>query len=260
MLLAGVFALSLVGAGQVFALDFFTLWRQPKVPLRIQEGAWVEYRTQVMAGGRGGENLTRLACMTSQDGSDDKAWIFEIIPMLKNRSGQWEPVAGEGLRLRVARDLLERKGRLIDAVLEVEQWQEGRPLVLAEEQWRDDPLVASSFAREFQAQVNENQGQSTRVVQGRQFLCDQFFWSAADTQIADLPAGRMIQETSREVTAAVHQEIPFLGLVYVTERVRSESRLDPPSRRFAPPPPQIRVEVMELMSFGQDARSLLRRP
>jgi hypothetical protein len=164
------------------------------------------------------------------------------------------------LRLRISRDLLERKGRLIDAVLEVQQWQEGRPLDLTEDQWRDDPLVASSFSREFQAQIVENKGQSTRVVEGRQFLCDQFFWSAADTQIADLPAGRMIQETSRELTAAIHPEIPFLGLAFVTERVRSESRLDPPSRRFSPPPPQVRVETMELMGFGLDARPLLLRP
>jgi hypothetical protein len=29
--------------------------------------------------------------------------------------------------------------------------------------------------------------------------------------------------------------------------------LDPPSSKFTPPPPQIRVEVMELLGFGWDA-------
>ena len=32
--------------------------------------------------------------------------------------------------------------------------------------------------------------------------------------------------TTREVTAAVHDAIPFLGVAYAAERVRAESRLD----------------------------------
>ena len=63
----------------------------------------------------------------------------------------------------------------------------------------------------------------------------------------------MIQITTREITAAVNREIPFLGVAYAAERVRSESKLDPPSPKFSPPPPQVRVEVMELVGFGFQA-------
>ena len=39
------------GAQPACALDVFTLWRQPELPLRMEEGAWADYRSQVMAGG-----------------------------------------------------------------------------------------------------------------------------------------------------------------------------------------------------------------
>jgi hypothetical protein len=70
----------------------------------------------------------------------------------------------------------------------------------------------------------------------------------------------MIQVTTREVSAAVNADIPFLGLAYVAERVRSESRLEPPSPRFRAPPAQVRVEVMELVGYGTDAQPLLGAP
>jgi hypothetical protein len=98
------------------------------------------------------------------------------------------------------------------------------------------------------------------VVQGREMLCEQFVLTSADTLAADLPAGRMIQVTTREIAAAVARDVPFLGLAYAAERSRSESRLDPPSRRFKAPPPQVRVEIMELVAFGTGARPVLGAP
>ncbi len=60
----------LTGARTVRALDVFTLWRQPEIPLRLTEGDWVDYRTQSLAGGRREEGLTRIVCMDSAGGSD----------------------------------------------------------------------------------------------------------------------------------------------------------------------------------------------
>jgi|GEM_PF-1539835 len=239
------------------ALDVFTLWRQPMIPLQMIEGSWADYRFQVMAGGRRETSLTRVACLGRRHGSDDRAWILELLPLHEDGDGNLAPVPGEGVRLRVSRRLLRREGRLMDSVLSVRQWRDGVAENLSPEQLREDPLISMSLNAEFQPEVFEVKGQATRVVGGHDLLCDQFVLSEADTQSVDLPAGRMIQVSVREVTAAINSEIPFLGLAFATERQRSESTLDPPSRRFSPPPPQIRVEVMELLGYGAGAVPVL---
>jgi hypothetical protein len=150
--------------------------------------------------------------------------------------------------------------RLLDHVLEARHWQDGAWTPYDREDLRRDPLLASSLEHDFVAGEVRREPSTTRVVQGREFLCAQFTLVAADTQSAELPAGRMIQVTAREVTAAVNSDIPFLGLAYVAERVRAESRLDPPSPRFKAPPPQVRVEVMELVAYGTGATPLLGAP
>ncbi len=235
------------------ALDVFTLWRQPELPLRMEEGAWADYRTQVMAGGRREEGLTRIVCLGQEHGSDDDTWLIELLPLTEQPDGSLVPVPGEGARLRLSRRLLDRQGHLLDSIVEVEKWRDGIPEKVSRDQLLEDPLVSASLDSEFSPDTTESRDPTTRVIDGTQFLCDQFVMCAADTQIADLPAGRMIQMTTREITAAVNREIPFLGVAYAAERVRSESKLDPPSRKFSPPPPQVRVEVMELVGFGFQA-------
>ena len=69
-----------------------------------------------------------------------------------------------------------------------------------------------------------------------------------------LPAGEMRQISTVEISAAVNPEVPFLGLAYAAERVRAESTLNPPNNRFQAPPPRIRVEIMELVGYGTDAK------
>lgn len=245
------------GARPASALDVFTLWRQRELPLRMTEGAWADYRSQIMVGGRRDEGLTRIICLDREDGSDDETWLIELIPLDELPDGSFVPVPGEGARLRLSRTLLNRQGHLLDAVVAVEKWRDGIPEEISKEQLRNDPLVSASLDTEFTPDRTERKDPTTRVVSGIQYLCDQFIMSAADTQSADLPAGRMIQTTTREITAAVHEEIPFLGLAFAAERVRSESKLDPPSRKYSAPAPQVRVEVMELLGFGYQAKSVL---
>lgn len=247
------------GVRPVRALDVFTLWRQPDLPLNLTEGAWADFRSQVMAGGKRDEGLTRVSCLGLEHGSDDETFLLEVLPLDEFPGPRFEPVPGEGVRLRLSRSLLDRKGHLLDAVVSAEKWSDGIPEEITLEQLRSDPLVSASLDTEFSPQQTESHDPTTRVISGTQFLCDQFLMSAADTQSADLPAGRMIQTTSREITAAVHEDLPFLGLAFVTERVRSESTLDPPSRKFSPPPPQVRVEVMEMLGFGWEAEPALGR-
>ena len=242
------------------ALDIFTLWRQPEAPLRLEAGAWADYRTQVMAGGRRETGISRIACLGRESTADDAAFILELVPLIETREGAREPVVGEGVRLRVDAGILERRGALLDHVLEARHWQDGTWTPYDREDLRRDPLLASSLEHDFVAGEVRREPSTTRVVQGREFLCAQFTLVAADTQSAELPAGRMIQVTAREVTAAVNRDIPFLGLAYVAERVRAESRLDPPSPRFKAPPPQVRVEVMELVAYGTGATPLLGAP
>ena len=251
---AGLAAALLVGAPPAYALDLFTLWRQPEIPFQVVEGAWADYRTQVMAGGRREEGITRLACLDRTAGSDDEAWVLEILPLTENADGTRTPLPGEGVRLRVDRSLARREGRLLDAVRAARHWRDGDVVPLTREELQADPLVAASLEDAFLAGQVEIQEPTTRVVTGSELLCRQLVLTAADTAVADLPAGRMIQETLREIAVAVHPEVPFLGLVYVAERVRAESRLDPPSDRFRPPAPRVRVEIMELVGYGQGAR------
>lgn len=246
----------LSGARPVRALDVFTLWRQPEIPLHIAEGSWVEYRTQTMAGGRREEGITRVVCLDRASGSDDETWLWELLPMIEE-DGVTHPIKGEGVQLRVSRELLKRQGTFLGAIVEAVQWREGKASKISPEDLRDDPLVAATLASDFQPDHVEQKAATTRVVQGTQFLCNQFVMSAADTQSADLPAGRMLQFTTHEIVAAVHADVPFLGLTYVSERVRSESRLDPPSRRFKAPAARARVEVMELVAYGYESEPFL---
>ena len=59
------------------------------------------------------------------------------------------------------------------------------------------------------------------------------------------------------VAAATNNELPFLGLAYASERVRSESTVEPAGGRLRPPPGRIRVEIMELVAHGTGARPTL---
>ena len=250
-------AVLVLAAPAARALDIFTLWRQPEAPLRLEAGAWADYRTQVMAGGRRETGISRIACLGRESAAADAPWILELVPLSEAADGKREPVAGEGVRLRVDPGIAARTGTLLDHVLEARHWRDGAWQPYDREDLRRDPLLASSLDHDFLASEVTPEPPTTRIVAGRELLCDQFALTAADTQTAELPAGRMIQVTTREVSAAVNAEIPFLGLAYVAERVRSESRLDPPSRRFRDPAAQIRVEVMELVGYGRDAKPLL---
>ena len=64
-----------------------------------------------------------------------------------------------------------------------------------------------------------------------ELLCRQLVLTAADTAVADLPAGRMIQETVREISVAVHDEVPFPG-----PRLRRREGAGRVAARSAQPP------------------------
>ena len=209
-----------------------------------------------MASGRREESITRVVCLSREHGSDEQTWLLELLPLLE-KDGVVEPVLGEGVRLRLSRELLDRQGTFWDAVVEAVQWRDGQPEQLSMSDLKSDPLVAATLASDFIPDHTEQKDPTTRVIQGTQYLCGQFVMSAADTQVAELPAGRMVQVTTREIVAAVNDKVPFLGLTYVSERVRAESHLDPPSRRMKAPAPRVKVEVMELVAFGWQSHPVL---
>ena len=241
------------------ALDLFTLWRQPEVPLNLEPGSWVDYRSQVMAGGRREESLTRVACLPAPPGSPEGSLVLEILPLVEDAAGNLEPLPGEGTWLLVSDAVRSRQGGALEAVREIWRWREGTGRQMSRQELLDDPLVRASLDSDFQADRIEIGTPTTRIVSGRQFLCDQLVLTAADSQGVDLPAGRLVQITTQEISVAVNAELPLLGLAFASERIRADSTLDPPSDRMRPPPPRIRVEVMELVGFGSDAKPRLRR-
>jgi len=241
------------------ALDLFTLWRQSELPLDLAPGTWADYRSQVMTGGRSETGLTRVACLAAPRGEPDGSRVFEIVPLQEDEQGNLGPVPGSGVWLLVSADIARREGDLLDLVQEAWQWEDGRARKLSLDSMREDPLAAGFLQRGFEADSVEHKGPATRIIAGRQFLCRQLVLSARDTQSVDLPAGRMTQWTLHEITVAFDAGLPLLGVAYAAERISSRSTFDPPHPRLRPPPPRIRVEVMELVDFGCDATSLLGR-
>lgn len=252
ILSAAGLVIALLAASPVRALDLFTLWRQSEIPLNLEAGAWVDYRTQVMAGGRREESLLRVACLKAGD-----QVVLELLPLEEKPDGSFVPLAGNGAVVTLEGRIRERTGSLLGAVISVRHWQDGQARDISPEELRDDPLVATSFTSDFQADIVESRRSTTRIVSGVQFTCRQWVMASADTQSVVMPAGRMRQISSREIAAAVHEDIPFLGLAYASERVRAVSSLDPPDRSIPLPPDRHRVEVMELVDFGRGARPSL---
>jgi len=232
-------------------LDLFTLWRQPMIPLHMIPGSWADYKLVTLEQGRQSENLLRVQCVERIEEAP-RGWIVELLHLQEVEDGL-VVVPGEGLRLYLSDQLLRRDSELAQVVQKVVRWQAGEPRELLPAEWRDDPLVQSSLTREFVPDEIAFLGETVRVARARKLDCDQFQLTAADTQVVDLPRGRLEQITHWEVTAAVSADIPFLGIAYAAERSRAESRLDPPSDRFTPPPPVTRIETMELIAFGNKA-------
>ncbi len=235
------------------ALDLFTLWSQTEIPLSIKQGDYVDYRHQVMAGGRREEGITRIACLATPTDNNDGTYLLELLPLDEQSDGSLLPAAGQGAQVRLSAKIMDRQGPLLSAVVSVRLWQDAQVRDVTAEELRQDPMISTSFQSDFVPDEISSQQKTTRVVQGRQFSCRQWVMASADTQSAIMPAGKMLQISSREIAAAVNEEIPFLGLAYASERVKAVSSLDPPNRKIPVPPARIRVEVMELVGFGHNA-------
>ena len=251
-------ALVLLAAGALPAsgLDLFALWRQPEVPLHLEVGAWSQYQRQSLTSGRREEDLLQIQCLAPGPDHPDATWLLEILPLVSSDTGL-APIAGEGLRLWFSDALQTRQGDLLDAVLAVQRWQDGTATTLPHEQWHDDPLISDTLVGQLPLTDATDQGSTVRVIGGLDLTCQQLAFTAVDTLSKKLPAGTLVQVTTQEVTAAVNPAIPLLGVAYAAERLRAESTLTPPSRRFPAPPPQIRVETLECVGFGNDARPWL---
>ncbi len=243
----------LSGGAGANALDLFTLWRQPELPLRLAPGAWAEYRSSTLEGGQQSDAAIRIQCVGR---AADGAWEIELLPLVDRPTGR-VPEAGEGWLLLLSDRVARREGDLADLVRKVVRWQAGRPTELAAAQWREDPLVSSSLRAAFRPQTTRSAGESVRVVGGRELLCRQYELAAAETTRVQLPRGTLVQATRREISAAVHPEVPFLGLAFATERITTDSHVEPPRAGRRDPPRGVRFELMELVAFGGDARRAL---
>jgi hypothetical protein len=247
-----IMALLLAESGA--ALDLFTLWQRPELPFDLTAGSRVDYRRQALTEGRRRDDILRVQCLgRDRDGN----WVLEVLQLVELEPDSLVVVPGEGLRLHLTGSFVERRGDLSAAVAAVHLWRDGERSELAGDEWRRDPLVTASFSGEFEPDTVGEVEPTVRVIGRHELRCRQWEYTAADTQRATLPTGEMVQISRQEVAAAVHQDIPLLGLAYVTERLHAESTLDPPSDRLAPPPPQIRVEMLECLAFAHDATPIL---
>ncbi|MFH1843065.1 MAG: hypothetical protein ABIF77_07630 [bacterium] len=226
------------------------------IPLHLMAGDWADYHSTSLKGGRRSESTVRVQCIGSTETADGRSWLIELIPLSEQTSGL-VPIPGEGLLLQLADGILRREGALLELTERVVQWEDGMARELSPEQWRDDPLVASSLESEFQPESVEMTGSTNRMLGRQKLACDIFELADADTQRISLPHGAMEQIVRWEVTAEVNSEVPFFGVVFISERTSSQSRLDPPSARFTPPAPVIEVETMELIGYGSGADAIL---
>ncbi len=122
---SGVAVVLLVAGSPALALDLFTLWRQPEIPLR-SGGAWVDYRTQVMAGGRREPGCTHLACLDGSGGATTNPGSSSSCPWTKRADGTLVPVPrAMGTRLRHFAAASARAGALLDARARDRQWRDG---------------------------------------------------------------------------------------------------------------------------------------
>lgn len=245
--------LLLIVALPAAALDLFTLWHHEAATLSVAPGDRVDYRTVTVEQGRRRTELVRLQCV----GEDDGHWLLELLPLTEDEEGL-HPVPGEGWRLELAKKAAAARGALEDHVGEVEQWLDGEPRSVPAAEWREDPLLQSALAADFRPESREDRGPTTRVVAGRDLLCDQVVLVDRDTSRVELPRGALVQIHVREISASFQPEVPFLGVVHAAERSETRSTVEPAGARRAPPP-RIRVETMELVDFGRDAAPWLGR-
>jgi len=241
----------LASAAAACALDLFTLWRHDDATLNVHVGDRVDYRSLTIDQGRRQSEVVRLQCV----GEDAVAWVLELLPLVDDDSGL-HPIPGEGWRLRLSRSAGENRGRFEDHVLGVEQWLDGEPRSVPMEEWRSDPLLQTILSSEFTPESCQDLGQTTRVVSGRDLLCDRVMLADRDTSLIELPRGNLLQVHVREVSASFHADIPFLGVAHAAERSETSSEIQPAGSRRAPPP-RIRIETMELVDFGRDAKPWL---
>ena len=226
------------------------------IPLQLMVGDWVDYSNTTLAGGRRSQGIVRIQCVEEIGAGPDRSWLIEMLP-LTEIAGGLEPQPGQGWLLQISAKLLRREGELTGIIERIVEWTDGQPTELTPAQWRDDPLIAASLEAEFTPQAAELIGTSIRVVAGQHLSCDHFQFTAADTQRVTLPRGCLEQVSVWEVTVAVNNQVPFLGIVFASERTKSQSSLDPPSERFELPPPTTKVETMELVAYGNGARPTL---
>ena len=225
------------------ALDLFTFWNDPEITLDVSAGDWVLYRMVTMDAGRRSEDIVRVRC----EHADDHGWRLSVSPVI-DLDGFLEDVAEGSWSFTLDRDGAGG-ARFIDHVHDVERVEEGERRSIADREWREDPLLSVTLGDGFNPDSRERSGDTTRVVAGRDLLCSGLNLSACDSTRIELPKGVLLQVHTRTVSVTLHDSVPFLGVVYASERGETISELDPPGRRRQPPP-RLRIETMELIDFG----------
>jgi hypothetical protein len=241
--LIGIVAAFLAPVGAQ-ALDLFTFWNDPDIALAADAGDWALYRMVTLDAGRRTEDLVRFRC----DAVDDDGWRLTVYPVVENDEGFFD-VPSDAWSFTLGRGATTDAASLADYVSDVIRMIDGEPRSIADREWKEDPLLNASLGDGFAPDVREPTGDTTRVVGGRDLLCAGLKLASTDSTRIELPRGVLLQIHTRDVSVALHDDVPFLGVVFASERGETRSELDPPGRRRQPPPRQ-RIETMELIEFG----------
>ena len=240
----GAASLAVVAAGwpalswarPVRALDVFTLWRQPEIPLQHGRGRLgrLPHPGHGRRPARAGPDRASPAWTGRR--TDDGSWLLEMLPLDEDATAACTPLPGEGVRLRLSRDLLSREGTLAGR-------RRAKPI-----QWRDgqaDRISPGGAARRSPGGGLPARGIPSRPVAeaGPHHPRDRQRHPVPVRPVRDggrrhparRPAGRPDDpgHDPGDHRGGPSPSCPSWAWPIVTERIRAESRLDPPSRRIS---------------------------
>ncbi|MCP4145050.1 MAG: hypothetical protein GY752_07165 [bacterium] len=235
-----------------YGLDLFTLWQQPEIPLDMQVGARLDFRTMKVESGRRSHGAVRVQCVRHSS----EGWVIEIIPMISENNSLVVPELVEAWQFVLDDDFSKREKELSSLVSSVVKLDGTIKSPVNDKEWKSNPLIKSAFTDGFVPGNVEEHQQASRIISEETLMCDQLVLTANTINSIELPNGTLEQSSNRVVTVSVHKDIPLLGIAYAVEKLEIKSKFISGKGSRKSPPTEVSIETMELVDYGLDAVSL----
>ena len=245
-------ALLLLLLSPAYGLDLFTLWQQPEIPLDMQVGARLDFRTMKVESGRRTHGAVRIQCVRHTP----EGWVIEIIPMTSEDNSLVVPELVQAWQFVLDDGFSKREKTMSSLVSSVVKLDGTNKTPVSDKEWKSNPLIKSAFTDGFVPGNVEEHQQASRIISGVTLMCDQLVLTANTTNSIELPNGTMEQSSNRVVTVSVHKDIPLLGIAYAVEKLEIKSKFISGKGSRKSPPAEVSIETMELVDYGLDAVSL----